>query len=54
MLTGVKVVIKDLRNKNCLLIFYKRVFLTYLASHFGFVSSVGAGSASPKQRSVSC
>ena len=54
MLTGVKVVIKDLRNKNCLLIFYKRDFLTYLAGHCGFVSSVRAGFASPKQRSVSC
>ena len=53
MLTGVKVVIKDLRNKNCLLIFYKRDFLTYLAGHCGFVSSVGVGSASPRNH-VAC
>ena len=51
---GVKVHIKDIRNKNCLLIFYKSDFLTYLAGHCGFVSSVGTGSACPKQRSVSC
>jgi uncharacterized protein (DUF2141 family) len=31
MLTGVKVVIKDIKNKNCLLIFYN--FLDSRATH---------------------